>query len=121
MFHLSVGKKDIQCLRRPIGLFRRSLRHRQSEGHLWLCSDRREGLQLCVYHNKAQNVQKISALLSYYQKDLIFSDEPAMIRREGAETKVGGSPLMTIGFRATSLELEMLKGEEEEGSRSFWG
>lgn len=46
-----------------------------------------------------------------------------MIRREGAETKVGGSPLMTIGFRAASLEVEMLNGgeEEEEGSRSFWG
>lgn len=48
-----------------------------------------------------------------------------MMRREGAETKVGGSPLMTIGFRAASLELEMLnreeEEEEEEGSTSFWG
>lgn len=45
-----------------------------------------------------------------------------MIRREGAETKVGGSPLMTIGFRETSLQLEVLNKEEEgEGSISFWG
>lgn len=52
----------------------------------------------------------------------IFGGEPAMIRREGAETKVGGSPLMTIGFRETSLQLEVLNKEEEgEGSISFWG
>jgi len=51
----------------------------------------------------------------------INGGEPATIRRAGAETKVGGSPLMTIGFRASSLPLEVLNKEEEEGSKSFWG
>lgn len=41
---------------------------------------------------------------------------PARILRPGAETKVGGSPLTTIGFKALWwLFLSKTKEEEEEG------
>lgn len=47
-------------------------------------------------------------------------DKPARILRPGAETKVGGSPLTTIGFKAPALLillwlLSTTKEEEEEG------
>lgn len=42
------------------------------------------------------------------------TNEPATIRRPGAETKVGGLPLMTIGFNGADDEAPLLKLNEEE-------
>jgi hypothetical protein len=50
-------------------------------------------------------------------------NKPATIRRPGAETKVGGFPFTTMGFKAPPvIRLKLLKEvEEEEGSTSLRG
>lgn len=53
------------------------------------------------------------------QKTRKKKSKPARILRPGAETKVGGSPLITIGFKAISvlwllLLLSTSKEEEQE-------
>jgi hypothetical protein len=51
-------------------------------------------------------------------------NKPATIRRPGAETKVGGFPFTTMGFKAPPvIRLKLLKEEEEEeeGSKSLRG
>jgi hypothetical protein len=39
------------------------------------------------------------------KREMMTSKLPATIRRPGAETKVGGSPLITIGFKAPPVLL----------------
>lgn len=50
--------------------------------------------------------------------------KPATIRRPGAETKVGGSPLTTMGFKASPLAqpiLLLVRDEDNEVSTSLRG
>lgn len=47
-------------------------------------------------------------------------NKPATIRRPGAETKVGGFPLTTMGFKAPPvIWLQLFKEAEQEGSESL--